>query len=58
MAYCKLFNELEKQLAGSVLQNGCSEKFKIHENKRSSILFFILLTKQKHFIKDVFFGIF
>ena len=53
------FNELEKQLAGSVLQNGCSEKFKIHENKRSSIFFFILLTKALHqgcflwnFLKD------
>ena len=44
------FNELGKQVAGSVLRNGCSEKFEKISRKTSVVVcsFLILLTKTLH----------
>ena len=52
------FNELEKQLTGSILQNGYSEKFEKFSRKISVVVYFILYYKQKHSTKNVFFAIF
>ena len=51
-------NELEKQPPGSVLQNGCSEKFEKISRKTSVVSSYFRFYQQKYSSKDVYWDFF